>query len=418
MLLSALALILLGHLPELPTSKTEPVSLDISLYLKQNFFAIGLSIVLLVVGAIIFIYGIVVHRYIAKRNSSDISLAVFVLLSALWILTDSYALIVFTDDFGGVFDMKAIVFISYISIMLLPVAFMAFFQSVFQVGRIADVIDGLFLLNLTAFVLLAAFQLPKPFYFVFLIVHHVLIYTLLSIGLIYCIRNLKESGDKRKRWMIRGLISFMLLCGIALISFLLGFSYLYVIIYSVGLAFLIVYMIKIALHNMLTAYKESAKLELYKSMAYMDMLTEIKNHNAFIDEQENLQIDESVCCIILDVNGLKQVNDTLGHRYGDELIRRSAQVIQHSFSSIGHCYRVGGDEFAVICKNVNETEVKNAVSEMENRIAAANAASAPELILACGYAFGGNTLDNLSSLFAAADKAMYLNKEKLKRKTE
>lgn len=55
------------------------------------------------------------------------------------------------------------------------------------------------------------------------------------------------------------------------------------------------------------------------SMAYSDSLTDIKNRNAFVKEQEELQVDETVCYVIMDINGLKLVN-ALGHHYGEELI--------------------------------------------------------------------------------------------------
>ena len=66
-------------------------------------------------------------------------------------------------------------------------------------------------------------------------------------------------------------------------------------------------------------FMENVKLELYMSMAYSDSLTDIKNRNAFVKEQEELQVDETVCYVIMDINGLKLVN-ALGHHYGEELI--------------------------------------------------------------------------------------------------
>lgn len=56
--------------------------------------------------------------------------------------------------------------------------------------------------------------------------------------------------------------------------------------------------------------------------------------------QENLAVNETVCYIVLDVNGLKKVNDTLGHHYGDDLICRASRVVKEVFSSLGTCYRM------------------------------------------------------------------------------
>ena len=145
-------------------------------------------------------------------------------------------------------------------------------------------------------------------------------------------------------------------------------------------------------------------------LAYNDMLTGVKNRNAFMKDQEALAVNNSVCYIMMDINGLKLVNDTLGHHYGDDLIRRAALLIQKAFSELGVCYRVGGDEFVVICQNADEAAVKHAIAQMDTQIKAENAAGS-KISIACGYAFGGSGIDNVTALFAAADENMYRDKK-------
>ena len=113
----------------------------------------------------------------------------------------------------------------------------------------------------------------------------------------------------------------------------------------------------------------------------------------------------------MDINGLKRVNDTRGHHYGDKLIRRAAEAVKEAFSPIGSCYRIGGDEFAVICQNISENLLKETINNMLDKIEAENANTDQPLSLAYGYAFGGEGNDNAASLVAAADIAMYLNKK-------
>lgn len=60
--------------------------------------------------------------------------------------------------------------------------------------------------------------------------------------------------------------------------------------------------------------------------------------------------------IIMDINGLKTINDSHGHIAGDELIIAAAHAIARTFSSLGDCYRIGGDEFAVIVKQPIDDE--------------------------------------------------------------
>ena len=113
----------------------------------------------------------------------------------------------------------------------------------------------------------------------------------------------------------------------------------------------------------------------------------------------------------MDINKLKWVNDTLGHNYGDQLIRHSAKVIYDSFTDIGVCYRIGGDEFAVVCQNSDESAVKDTIEKMENLISAVNSDSEPKISLSCGYAFGSDGINSFTDLFNVADKKMYLDKK-------
>ena len=62
-------------------------------------------------------------------------------------------------------------------------------------------------------------------------------------------------------------------------------------------------------------------------------------------------------------------------------------------SPIGTCYRIGGDEFAVICRNIDETTVKKSISKIKRRLAAESPDDAYCVSLAVGYAFGGGITD-------------------------
>ena len=219
--------------------------------------------------------------------------------------------------------------------MLLSIIFLAFLQHIIPVGKTTQIFSTGFLLNLTVFVLLCPFQLPGKYYLIFLLIHHVQIYALMIMGTLYCIRNYWHTKDKEKREKTYVMLLFMLFSGTALLFFLLGEPHWYAVIFSAGFVILVLYMIRLAIKNMLSTYKKAVKFELYQSMAYTDLLTGIKSRNAFINAQGHVCPDQNTCCIILDLNGLKQINDTRGHLQDDELICRTAQVIQDFFSSVG-----------------------------------------------------------------------------------
>lgn len=94
--------------------------------------------------------------------------------------------------------------------------------------------------------------------------------------------------------------------------------------------------------------KIDAQTELLRRISYEDPLTGLFNRYKFnqrISEcEERAPVQLGV--VYFDLNGLKEVNDKLGHSAGDDLIRRTAEHISRFFS--GKAYRIGGDEFVVI----------------------------------------------------------------------
>lgn len=63
---------------------------------------------------------------------------------------------------------------------------------------------------------------------------------------------------------------------------------------------------------------------------------------------EQLDLNTEWAYISLDLNGLKQANDSLGHSAGDELICAASNCMKFAFASYGKIYRIGGDEFVVL----------------------------------------------------------------------
>ena len=97
--------------------------------------------------------------------------------------------------------------------------------------------------------------------------------------------------------------------------------------------------------------KEKTKL---KNLSYVDSLTYAQNRNHFneyIEQNRNKEL-HSLGVIYLDLNGLKEINDKMGHIAGDTLIITASYALQEIF--LDNSYRVGGDEFVVIEQDVSE----------------------------------------------------------------
>lgn len=148
-----------------------------------------------------------------------------------------------------------------------------------------------------------------------------------------------------------------------------------------------------------------------------DSLTGLYNRAYFEQELQHLEVAEkqfSVGIIICDVDGLKLVNDTLGHDAGDKLLQAAARVIKDSFRQEDLIARIGGDEFAVLLPNCDDDAVKRGHKRIQVAVNNYNQENPQLLSISTGFAVGTNEHVSLNNIFKEADNNMY--REKLHRK--
>jgi len=147
-----------------------------------------------------------------------------------------------------------------------------------------------------------------------------------------------------------------------------------------------------------------------------DPQTGVKNRTAFEREMKRyLKNDINAAVVMFDLNNLKITNDRFGHEAGDNEIFYAAKIIQASFLDIGQTFRIGGDEFCVICREVTQETLDSILAELDHMLNTINQNRASKITLAYGYAFYTQEQGtNIYTSFAQADKAMYTHKAKLK----
>ena len=161
-----------------------------------------------------------------------------------------------------------------------------------------------------------------------------------------------------------------------------------------------------------------AALSTANEMARRDELTHTKNKTAYHEAEKELQdlIDRggaSFGMVVCDINGLKIINDTEGHRAGDDYIRSSCMLICKVFHH-SPVFRVGGDEFVVILKSDDYRNRKSLLSGLRSMVEK-NILNGEGPIVASGLATYRPGEDrNAEDVFNRADSRMYEEKTRLR----
>lgn len=179
------------------------------------------------------------------------------------------------------------------------------------------------------------------------------------------------------------------------------------------LALLIILLLIIAILRLLYInYTISAKLKNSKdtkklrTLAFTDTLTGIYNRNAYnmhISDFKRSEIYHVMGIILFDIDNFKEINDTKGHLAGDDTLKFFANTLMRVFPSPkNNVYRIGGDEFAVISRNTNETEIIESLINLRKILEKES-----DIRLSNGYSIING---NIKSAFKYADEMLYADK--------
>ena len=189
----------------------------------------------------------------------------------------------------------------------------------------------------------------------------------------------------------------------------------FILILSLILLFILLTMMKALSERDLAAEKENTKT--FRNMANTDSMTGVRNKHAYSEAEAllNQRIRENDIdkfgVIVCDINGLKHVNDTLGHAAGDKLIKDACALICEHFTH-GAVYRIGGDEFVIILQEKGYDTMLEEL-DMINREIEENIKK-NEVVISIGYSTLTPEDQMVHDVFERADQMMYKRKKQLK----
>lgn len=182
-----------------------------------------------------------------------------------------------------------------------------------------------------------------------------------------------------------------------------------IIVFGVGM----LVTLSIIIFSRIGEIRKERELEEKTRIALTDGLTGSFNRRAY--EADTLDIsyknkENRVIMLLMDVNGLKRVNDTIGHEAGDEMIKGAAECMKKAFKAYGKVYRTGGDEFVVIAE-CTKSKMEPAIKQFDNFVAEWRGQLVNELAVAKGIVYGvEHPHITIEEMMRLADERMYVDK--------
>lgn len=169
-------------------------------------------------------------------------------------------------------------------------------------------------------------------------------------------------------------------------------------------------------HRILEQNKRLQQEQVLYHIAFTDALTGLPNRASYTETINTLERTRgdyaSLCCVVMDMNGLKVINDTQGHLAGDSALQTVAEALCHAFDRKEHTFRIGGDEFCVFMQNTDKNGLAACLASLEQHLARRGDEQRLPLSVSVGYAFLAGDEDSVERMFDRADKQMYEQKQR------
>lgn len=183
--------------------------------------------------------------------------------------------------------------------------------------------------------------------------------------------------------------------------------------------FPILYLCDYLIANFYSLQREYFQNELHVQV-YKDGLTGTYNRRFYMEKlhENDKSSHNGYGIVMIDLNGLKGVNDNMGHEAGDEMIKAASECCVKAFDGNDYVCRIGGDEFAIIAYG-NVEDIKEKINRLTEIGSKWSGNYIKTVSFAVGYAYSGTDENSKSNeIMKIADAEMYKNKSEFYQKTQ
>lgn len=376
--------------------------------LSSGFYALIFFFLTLISILVSFFYRISFRADMSKKSLRRMQfLDLFILDVGIWVLTDSQIMQLFTGR------TSIVSLVSFVTFLLMPLFIILFVKEMMVYRwKVFDILLGIGSVNTAVILGVYLFRWRRfingSFYSMFFIVITIII--ILEKSIIE-IKKYKNQGIKK---VVIG-FALLSLCGIvSLILFYSKSPVNYVYFYCLGFFVFMGCLIWAVFDEVYYYVEESAKAKIYRKMIYIDVMTGMENRTAFEKMLGDDVSAEGIAYIVFDNDNLKVINDNCGHQAGDLLLRETAKCIRKVFGKFGRCFRIGGDEFLVMLREMTEDGIKESLDYFDREVDKINKEGKTHIEISYGYFFCEDASMTLNELFEKADANMYLKKRRVK----
>ena len=377
--------------------------------IQKSLGAATISLIIVLIGLGIIAYWIVFHRKV-NDGPTVLHFGGATMIIGLWCLneTDLVMLVAANHTIAS--------YISYMFLMMLPIPIVNFYRKFLQLED--QVVCGLIgFISIANFFICTYCHMSGIAYFkeTVLFTHIVLAFSIIYV--IYGVASyfMQFGMDKFIITNIVAVCVVIISFSFDMFSYYIGFQRTDVL-GKIGILVYIILMAILNMKNFSQQIEDGKKVEMYREMAVRDGLTGLYNRAAFEEWMNETNDFNDVMIVMMDLNDLKECNDTYGHIEGDKYLINSANLISRNFGEIGKCYRLGGDEFCVIVPKASSVHIENFLKRMERKESDINKFNKKQkLAIAYGVAVFNDRDNSFADTYKRADDNMYEKKSMMKR---